>query len=309
MDTRKNLGDEAPINIADQVRFTYQGQQVQGVVVKKGSNYAHISCDGQREFRVPYHKLEKLADRVHQHLRPVSKHRRVMFDAGDQVRFTFRGRELQGVLSRMNPTRGHVIANDGKEYRVPYTVLSLLEEPMGSTAASCSQEQMEEIVQLAQELLAHHQLAQWSFQFDNGTKRAGCCHYDRQVISVSYEFAKRAPTAEVRDTLLHEIAHALVGKAHHHDDVWRAKALAIGCSGRRCHDLEFTLPRYIVKCERGCWMSTAERQKRGAVCKRCRASVVYETYTEEGWHRMMMVSPRENTMRRQRQSHSQPRLS
>ncbi len=58
---------------------------------------------------------------------------------------------------------------------------------------------------------------------------------------------------EVKDTILHEIAHALVGKAHHHDDVWRAKALEIGCSGRRCHDLQFTPPRYLVTCERGCW--------------------------------------------------------
>src|SRR6266852_6094997 len=28
---------------------------------------------------------------------------------------------------------------------------------------------------------------------------------------------------------------SLVGKAHGHDQVWQAKAMALGCSGRRCH--------------------------------------------------------------------------
>ena len=39
----------------------------------------------------------------------------------------------------------------------------------------------------------------------------------------------------VIDTLLHEIAHALVGHKHGHDAVWRRKALQIGCNGKRCY--------------------------------------------------------------------------
>ncbi len=50
--------------------------------------------------------------------------------------------------------------------------------------------------------------------------------------------ARRSPTLhsedEVLDTILHEIAHALVGPQHGHDAVWRAKAREIGCSGERC---------------------------------------------------------------------------
>jgi predicted SprT family Zn-dependent metalloprotease len=200
------------------------------------------------------------------------------------VSFDVRGKEMQGVLIRINPTRGHVAAEDGREYQVPYSALQL-EEQTDSPPRSRSPEQLEDVAQEARRLLMHHQLPQWSFQFDNGTKRAGCCHYMTQVISLSYEFAKRAPKEEIRDTLLHEIAHALVGKAHHHDDAWRAKALEIGSSGRRCHDLQFTTPRYIVTCERHCWVATAERRKRGMICKHCRGKIVYETYTEERWHR------------------------
>jgi hypothetical protein len=75
----------------------------------------------------------------------------------------------------------------------------------------------------------------------------------------------------------------LVGKDHHHDAVWRAKALEIGCSGRRCHDLQFTPPRYLVTCERRCWVGTAERRRRGMVCTRCRGKIIYLTYTEDRW--------------------------
>lgn len=79
-------------------------------------------------------------------------------------------------------------------------------------------------------------------------------------------------------------------KAYHYDAVWRAKALKIGSSGRRCHDLQFTSPRYIVTCERYCWVATAERRKRGVICKRCQGQVVYNTYTKERWNNLNTTS-------------------
>lgn len=37
----------------------------------------------------------------------------------------------------------------------------------------------------------------------------------------------------IEDTVLHEIAHAIVGNKHHHDKVWRDCAQRIGCTGSR----------------------------------------------------------------------------
>ena len=283
MDNTTALMDPSNLKIADQVRFSYRGRALTGTVAKKGRTHAHIVCDDRSEFRVPYQQLVKLPAVVNPHVQTATEQQRAAFNPGDRVRFDFRGTVQQGVLVRVNPTRGHVTAEDGKEYRVPYGLLQRVDEHALPTTISRNQPELEAIAQLARGLMFQHQLGQWSFQFDNGTKRAGCCHYTTQVLSLSHEFAKRAPAEEIKDTILHEIAHALVGKEHHHDDVWRAKALEIGCSGRRCHDLQFTLPRYIVKCERSCWVATAERRKRGVICKRCRGSVVYITYTEERW--------------------------
>lgn len=37
----------------------------------------------------------------------------------------------------------------------------------------------------------------------------------------------------IENTVLHEIAHAMVGNKHHHDRVWRDCAQRIGCNGNR----------------------------------------------------------------------------
>jgi len=161
----------------------------------------------------------------------------------------------------LNPQRAHVITEDEREYRVSYTVLQHLEARVIAAVTRTAAE-IDAIAHHARELLEQYHLSLWSFHFDNGRKRAGSCQYGTHVISLSYELAEHAPAEETHDTLLHEIALALVVKAHHHDDRWRATARAIGCSGRRCHDLQFTLPRYIVQCERGCWVTTAECRRR-----------------------------------------------
>jgi len=49
---------------------------------------------------------------------------------------------------------------------------------------------------------------------------------------LSFSFEERSDEL-VRDTLLHEIAHALVGTAHGHDEVWKAKCLEIGAINLR----------------------------------------------------------------------------
>jgi hypothetical protein len=87
---------------------------------------------------------------------------------------------------------------------------------------------------LALGLMRRHGLTDWRLVFDNAKTRAGICRAVPQEIGLSRILTQLHDEGDVRDTILHEIAHALVGPVHGHDAVWRAKALAIGCSAKRC---------------------------------------------------------------------------
>jgi predicted SprT family Zn-dependent metalloprotease len=291
MDGNPNARTGAQVTVGDTVTFVHQSRTWTGMVVKKHRATAHVVCDHQRGFRVPYAFLSVSPGGVPPPVQSHTDHHRASFHSGARVQFVVHGRTVAGLLARLNPQRAHVLADDGREYRVSYAVLQQM-EAHAATATTRTAEEIDAIALRARELLRHHHLSRWSFHFDNGRKRAGSCQYGTQVISVSYEFAQHAPEEELQDTLLHEIAHALVGKAHNHDEGWRAKAIEIGCSGKRCHELQFTPPRYIVHCERGCWVATAERRRRNVICTRCRGALVYQTYTEERWQRAQ-GAPRE----------------
>lgn len=90
---------------------------------------------------------------------------------------------------------------------------------------------------LALSLMREHGLTpRWSFQYDNAVRRFGRCQYSYRLISLSRELTYRNGEAEVRDVILHEIAHALAGHAAGHGPVWKAKARAIGARPERCYD-------------------------------------------------------------------------
>jgi predicted SprT family Zn-dependent metalloprotease len=126
----------------------------------------------------------------------------------------------------------------------------------------------------ARELMARHGLANWSFAFDNAKTRAGVCRETRRQIGLSRVLTQLHTAAEVRDTILHEIAHALVGVAHGHDARWRATAVSIGCSGMRCVAEESARPPapWVGRCPSGHEVLRHRRPSRVQSCARCSRS-------------------------------------
>jgi predicted SprT family Zn-dependent metalloprotease len=89
---------------------------------------------------------------------------------------------------------------------------------------------------MAEDLLAVHLPGRgWTFGFDRAVRRAGACHHAERRITVSRHLAERADEPEVRQVLLHEIAHALAGHRAGHGPRWRARAARIGYTGSRLH--------------------------------------------------------------------------
>jgi predicted SprT family Zn-dependent metalloprotease len=77
---------------------------------------------------------------------------------------------------------------------------------------------------------------QWRFEFDSSRRRFGLCRHGSQIISLSESITLLNDEATVRDTILHEIAHALVGDGHGHDETWKCKCREIGAKPERCYD-------------------------------------------------------------------------
>lgn len=107
--------------------------------------------------------------------------------------------------------------------------------------------QLSELVSLGYSLLRQHELSEWAFKLDRSKTRAGLCNFGTQTISVSHLLAQQ-DEANIRNVILHEIAHALVGPSHQHDSVWKDKAIAIGSDGKRCHNMQLCIAPYRVAC-------------------------------------------------------------
>ncbi|NIZ92464.1 SprT-like domain-containing protein [Kineococcus rubinsiae] len=126
-------------------------------------------------------------------------------------------------------------------------------------------------VAMAEGVLAQHGLRGWTVVLDRAKKRAGVCRFDRRQIGLSRELTALHSEAEVRETVLHEVAHALTGPGHGHDARWRATARRIGSTGERL--VAVTAPRapapWVGTCPAGHTADRHRRPERVTACGVC----------------------------------------
>jgi predicted SprT family Zn-dependent metalloprotease len=124
---------------------------------------------------------------------------------------------------------------------------------------------------LARRLMDQHGLREWGLAFDNAKTRAGVCRPSVRQLGLSRPLTQLHSDEEVRDTILHEIAHALVGTGHRHDGIWRAKAREIGCTGDRCvsSDAGQLSSDWTGRCPAGHTFRRHRRPMRAMSCSAC----------------------------------------
>ncbi|MBI1336000.1 MAG: hypothetical protein GC164_03455 [Phycisphaera sp.] len=129
----------------------------------------------------------------------------------------------------------------------------------------------------------------WLLRWGNGRRQFGVCEIKHtrnrrtgkttttRTIRLSRHLALLNTDAEVRDTILHEIAHALAGTKHGHDEVWKQTCRRIGANPRRLMDDTVHTPaaRYQLTCP-SCRKVLANRHRvmreshlRRAYCRWC----------------------------------------
>lgn len=89
---------------------------------------------------------------------------------------------------------------------------------------------------LARDLMHHYGLDDWTFEFDRAKNRFGRCSYSRKLISLSKHLVALNDEDVVKDTILHEIAHALAPRGAGHGPEWRAMCVKVGAKPVRCYD-------------------------------------------------------------------------
>lgn len=126
-------------------------------------------------------------------------------------------------------------------------------------------------MRLARKLMDEHGLHEWRLLGDDAKRRAGACRYGTRTISLSRPLTHLHDETEVRETVLHEIAHALAGPAAGHGPQWQSIATAIGSTGARCVDAD--APRlegdWRGRCPAGHEADRHRRPTRVLLCTRC----------------------------------------
>jgi predicted SprT family Zn-dependent metalloprotease len=126
---------------------------------------------------------------------------------------------------------------------------------------------------LASELLAAHNLRDWSFRLNRSKVNLGLCRYGPKVIELSVYFVEGNSWDAVQDTLLHEIAHAIAGRAAGHGPLWKTVCGRIGAKPERVsHEVVMPTGPWRATCG-SCGMLHDKHRKpkhmRGWFCQRC----------------------------------------
>lgn len=136
-----------------------------------------------------------------------------------------------------------------------------------------------EIHRFANAALKEHGLDDWQFKLSNHKVLVGQCKHRNKVIHFSLYYLERSTWEEVKDTILHEIAHALVGLGHGHDYVWESKCIEIGAKPERLagEDAKTNAkPNYVIKCPSCGWKLYRYRMRKrnfGSRCPECDTEV------------------------------------
>ena len=126
-------------------------------------------------------------------------------------------------------------------------------------------------------LMEHYGLTErgWHFQFSNHKLILGQCVHDHKLIKFSQHYALKSTQESITDTLLHEIAHALIGPFHGHDETWQRKAIELGadpyakCQGGSVSTARYNYRLECPECGSKAYRYRLKRVMHRAVCPDC----------------------------------------
>ena len=123
----------------------------------------------------------------------------------------------------------------------------------------------------------------YGFGFDRAKRRAGLCNHTRKTITLSEHFVRMNDWGKVRNTVLHEAAHALAGPRAGHGIEWAKWCRLLDIEPERCYSTDDTnMPQgnVIITCPNHGEVGRQHRMPKAnaksyMVCRKCRARFTY----------------------------------
>ncbi len=133
---------------------------------------------------------------------------------------------------------------------------------------------------LGDSYLKGFKLDNWKIEFQNKYHiLATCYHAPAQVIKLSKWYVNLNDRDEISETLLHEIAHALVGSGLGHGHTWIKKAKEIGVinptTRRDSSIFNRPKPNYTGKCSCSNKFGRIKKRKSNGFCSNCFMPIVW----------------------------------
>jgi len=154
---------------------------------------------------------------------------------------------------------------------------------------------LNDVTEMAIRLMIQHDLSGWKFKFSRGKNILGFCQYTKGYeknwrlnksthaigdcfIALSHHFVTINDETN-RDTILHEIAHAL-SPGHGHDYYWKSVCVQIGANPERLapKTIKSPVPKYKAVCS-DCGRVFRRHHMRSAkyLCSNCKVYLSFRT--------------------------------
>lgn len=221
--------EESLLSIGSAVQFTHKGKAIRGHLLQRQGRrrFAKVIDTEERTWNVPEAALKHSGGERRSTI--VTRHDEARSDyrVGDKVTFTSRDGPRRGEIVKLNPKRAKVRC-EKTCWNVPY---GLLRRTEGESARNGAK-RLNDVAGMARRLMEEHGLGDWTLAFVEAKRRLGDCHFGDRVIRISRAHALQGSEDQIRDTVLHEIAHAIAGPEAGHGPLWKATARRIGATPR-----------------------------------------------------------------------------
>ena len=216
-----NQPGERPLSVGSAVQCTHKGKTIHGHLLQRPDRrrFAKIVDTEEQIWKVPESALKhsgvaRLATIITRHDKARTDYR-----VGDEATFTSPEGPRRGEIVKRNPKSAKVRCEETC-WNISYGLL----RRAGRETARNGAERLNGVAGMARWLMDEHGLTGWTLAFGEARKRLGDCHFRHRVIRISRTHAMEGSEEQIRDTVLHEIAHATAGYEAGHGTLWKATA-------------------------------------------------------------------------------------